>query len=46
MPAAAVRIPTAWGPAAVAPPPLELPGVAFRFDRGPAPLGSDEPEWP
>jgi len=37
---------TAWGPAAVAPAPFVLPGVAFRFDRGPAPLGSDEPAWP
>ncbi len=26
--------------------PSSWPGVAFRFDRGPAPLGSDEPSWP
>ncbi len=39
-------IPTPWGPAAVAPAPFEVDGVAFRFDAGPAPLGADEPEWP
>ena len=37
---------TPWGPAAIAPPPFEVDGVAFRFDAGPAPLGSDEPAWP
>ncbi|HEV7624337.1 MAG TPA: CoA transferase [Amnibacterium sp.] len=39
-------IATPWGPATVAPPPFEVDGVGFRFDAGPAPLGSDEPAWP
>ena len=42
----ATPIATPWGPAAVAPPPFEVDGVGFRFDAGPAPLGSDEPVWP
>ncbi|HEY8317740.1 MAG TPA: CoA transferase [Amnibacterium sp.] len=37
---------TPWGPAAIAPPPFAVAGVAFRFDRGPAPLGTDAPAWP
>ncbi|HET6826816.1 MAG TPA: CoA transferase [Amnibacterium sp.] len=39
-------IATPWGPATIAPPPFEVDGTEFRFDAGPAPLGSDEPEWP
>jgi hypothetical protein len=37
---------TPWGPAAVLPFPVDVAGVAARFDTGPAPLGSAAPSWP
>ena len=38
---------TPWGPAELLAPPFALlPGPAFRFDRGPSPLGSALPGWP
>jgi crotonobetainyl-CoA:carnitine CoA-transferase CaiB-like acyl-CoA transferase len=40
------RIRTPWGDAEMTRPPLEIPGVPFRFDAGPAPLGADPPVWP
>jgi crotonobetainyl-CoA:carnitine CoA-transferase CaiB-like acyl-CoA transferase len=41
----ATPISTPWGPASVLEPPLALDGVPIRWERGPAPLGSDAPEW-
>ena len=45
IPAGALRD-TPWGAARVLPFPVEVPGTTFRFDAGPAPLGSDAPSWP
>jgi len=38
-------IDTPWGDALLLRPPLEITGTAFRFDRPPRDLGTDEPTW-
>lgn len=36
---------TPWGPASMLPPPVEIDGTPFAFERGPRALGSDSATW-
>lgn len=40
-----IPLSTSWGDARMLPAALEVPGVPFVVEHGPAPLGSSEPEW-